>query len=335
MTSSASLAELTLELLDWAAQSPYALVQRPDLPIWIWFTGLAGVLFLLLPRGMPGRPLGFLLMAPMLFNSPERPQQGDVLFTLLDVGQGLSCVVETAAHVLVYDTGPAYASGFNTVEAVLLPYLRSRGIAKIDQLIISNADRDHAGGVEVLDHELEITRIMAGETLDLPKVERCQAGTHWQWDGIDFRILHPHKQDRFSDSNNASCVLQVEGVAGTLLIPGDVEREAEQLLVDRYREALRADILVAPHHGSKTSSSSPFVAQVRPAFVLFSTGYRNHFGFPKAAVVERWRTTGARLHNSAEAGAIQFWLRPGQAALMPALYRENNPASWISTNSRQ
>ena len=332
---SASLAELTLELLSWASQSPYALIQRPDLPVWIWLTGLAGVLLLLMPRGMPGRPLGLLLVAPMLLNSPERPRQGEVLFTLLDVGQGLSCVVETAAHVLVYDTGPAYASGFNTAEAVLLPYLRSRGIARIDQLIVSNADRDHAGGVEVLRHELEITRIMAGEALGLPQVEHCQAGAGWQWDGINFRILHPNPQDRFGNSNNASCVLQVEGVAGKLLIPGDVEREAEHLLVERYRQALRADILVAPHHGSNTSSSLAFIERVQPDFVLFPTGYRNRFGFPKPAVAERWRNTGASLHNTAEAGAIQFWLRPDHAELAPALYRENNPASWISAHTRQ
>ncbi len=329
---SATLAELTLGLLSRASQLPYALVYRPDLPIWSWLTGLVGVLFLLMPRGMPGRTLGLLLIAPMMLNGPDRPRQGGVLFTLLDVGQGLSCVVETATHVLVYDTGPAYASGFNTAEAVLIPYLRSRGITKVDQLIISNADRDHAGGVEVLNHELDIIRILAGEALDLPHVERCQAGTSWQWDGVSFRILHPKLQDRFANSNNVSCVLQVKGVSGTLLIPGDVEREAEQLLVDRYQGSLRADILVAPHHGSNTSSSPTFVGQVNPAFVLFPTGYRNHFGFPKSAVVERWRNTGARLHNTAETGAIQFWLRPDQAELLPALHRENNPASWNPSN---
>ncbi|MEN8167309.1 MAG: DNA internalization-related competence protein ComEC/Rec2, partial [Pseudomonadota bacterium] len=134
------LTELTLHGLDWASQLPYALVYRPDLPVWVWATAIAGVLFILLPRGMPGRSLGLLLVAPMLLNQPARPQEGSLLFTLLDVGQGLSCVVETAEHVLVFDTGPAFPSGFNTAEAVLIPYLHSRGIRRIDQLIVSNGD---------------------------------------------------------------------------------------------------------------------------------------------------------------------------------------------------
>ena len=326
LNSTATLLEQTLRFMYWLAQSPYALVHRPDLPVSVWLIGCLGVLLLLLPRGMPGRALGVLLVAPMLFNNPQRPPARGALFTLLDVGQGLSCVIETAQHVLIYDTGPAYASGFISAEAVLIPYLRSRGIERVDRLILSNADRDHASGVEALVSELKITRVFSGETLAQLPTEKCQAGVAWNWDGVHFRILHPFPGDRFSDSNNASCVLQVETDTDRLLIPGDVEREAEQLLVARHGDLLRTDILVAPHHGSNTSSTQRFVARVRPDFVLFPTGYGNRFGFPKAAVMERWQNTGARLLNNAETGAIQFWL--GSDKLVPELYRENHPATW-------
>ena len=124
-------------------------------------------------------------------------------------------------------------------------------------------------------------------------------------------------------------MLQVETQGGRLLIPGDVERAAERLLVDRYPDELASDILVVPHHGSNTSSSQAFVAHTRPEFVLFPTGYRNRFGFPKAAVMERWERAGATAFNSAETGAIQFWLRPGQQPLQPLLHRQSRLGLWL------
>ncbi len=322
------LTKFTLHGLDWASQLPYVLVYRPDLPAWVWATAIAGVFFILLPRGMPGRPLGLLLIAPMLLNQPTRLQEGSLLFTLLDVGQGLSCVVETAGHVLVFDTGPAFSSGFNTAEAVLIPYLHSHGIRRIDQLIVSNGDWDHAGGVEALLRGMEVDRIMSGEALDFMDVERCRSGQTWEWDGVSFRILHPHESDNFSGSNNASCVLKIESAGGSLLITGDVERKAEVKLVERHAESLRADILIAPHHGSNTSSSDEFVQRVKPAYVLFPTGYRNRFGFPKQPVIERWQAAGAILLNTAETGAIQFQILANQELSNPMLYRRDHQHYW-------
>jgi competence protein ComEC len=329
---SATLAQQTLVLLHWIGESHHALIYRPDLPLWSWLLGLIGISLLLLPRGLPGRPLGLLILAPMLFNSPQRPQYGEVLFTLLDVGQGLSCVVETAGHTLVYDTGPAYASGFNTAEAVLLPYLRSRGISRIDRLLISNADRDHAGGVELLHRGIPIESLFSGEPVERISSARCLAGQQWQWDGVVFRILHPESEDRFRNANDTSCVLQVEAGAGRLLIPGDVEQDAERMLVERYAQTLQSDILVAPHHGSNTSSSQDFVTHTRPAYVLFSTGYRNRFGFPKATVMARWESAGATLFNSAETGAVQFLLGSAEQELQPRLYRANQPVIGLSSD---
>lgn len=323
-----TLAGATLEFLSWSSQLPYALVYRADMPAWMWLASFAGVALLLLPRGMPGRPLGLLLLAPSLLHQPDRGENGDFLFTLLDVGQGLACVVETGNHVLVYDTGPVFPSGFNTAEAVLIPYLRSRGIDKIDQLIISNADRDHAGGVEALRKTLPVSRVMSGETLDFLDTDACRSGMHWVWDGVDFTILHPHPEDQYAKQNNSSCVLMVKGAGGSLLIPGDVEREAEAVLVDRYAGSLRTDILVAPHHGSNTSSTAALVEQVDPAYVLFPTGYRNRFGFPKRVVVERWRQAGAELFNTVDSGAIQFRVDAEEGLTRPLRFRQANPHFW-------
>ena len=322
------LARETLELLDRLSQLPFALLYRPELPTWIWLAAITGVVVLLMPRGVPGRVLGLLLITPILVYQPQRQNHGSLLFTLLDVGQGLSCVVETAEHLLVYDTGPAHPSGFNTADAVLIPYLLSRGIDKIDQLVISNGDRDHAGGVENLLRAMDVKQLMAGEPLVIGAVDQCQMGAGWEWDGVYFEMLHPHAEDNFASANNTSCVLKITADAGSILIAGDVERDAEQALVERHAELLHADILVAPHHGSKTSSTESFAAHVDPSYVLFSTGYRNRFGFPHPSVVERWRQSGSNLLNTAETGAVQFQLDTDSPVSEPLLYRKNHPRLW-------
>ncbi len=329
------LARQTLDLLDWLSQVPFALHFRPELPEWTWLAAITGVIVLLMPKGIPGRVLGLLLITPIMIYQPRQPNHGSLLFTLLDVGQGLSCVVETSGHVLVYDTGPAYPSGFNTAEAVLIPYLRSQGIDMIDQLIVSNGDRDHAGGIEYLLNALTVRQVMTGEPLDVKDAEKCRMNQSWEWDGVHFQILHPHEEDDFSRANNASCVLKITAEGGSILIAGDVELEAEQALVERHAGFLHATILIAPHHGSKTSSSADFVARVDPEYVLFPTGYRNRFGFPHETVVERWRESGSNLLSTAETGAIQFQLQTSNQEPAPVLYRKAHRRFWSGSESPQ
>ncbi|MEN8178373.1 MAG: DNA internalization-related competence protein ComEC/Rec2 [Pseudomonadota bacterium] len=321
----------TLDALDWLSRLPFALVFRPEFPVWAWLTAAVGVVLLLMPKGTPGRVLGLLLLAPILMFHPPGQHNGSFLFTLLDVGQGLSCVVETAEHVLVYDTGPAFPSGFNTAEAVLAPYLHSRGIEHIDQLIISNGDRDHAGGIHSLLREMEVKGVMAGEPLDGVDVEKCRMHRRWKWDGVTFEILHPHVDDVYGKANNRSCVLKITGDGGSILIAGDIEGKAERVLVQRHGDSLKSDILVVPHHGSKTSSTEPFVAHIDPDYVLIPAGYRNRFGFPHESVVERWRLSGSNLLNTAEAGAVQFQLEAGRPVSKPQLYRSTHQHFWSSS----
>ncbi len=316
------LSAQTLQLLSWLSEQPVATLQLAHSPGWLTLAALGGGLLLLLPGGTPGRSLGLLLIAPLLCIETQRPQAGEYRFTLLDVGQGLACVVETERHLLVYDTGPAYASGFSTSEAALLPYLASRNLSHLDLLVVSNGDADHAGGVAVLEDALEVDDRLSGEAQALSGFRSCIAGESWSWDGVDFRILHPPPSRRFSKSNDNSCVIHVSNGLWSLLLAGDIEREAEHSLLAQAGGQLKADILVAPHHGSATSSSAPFVQAVRPRWVVFSTGYRNRYGFPRQAVVERWRTAGAVTINSAQAGAVSFHVHKDKR--LPGIVRERD-----------
>ncbi len=314
------LADPTFQLLDVCGGLSWASLVLPHTGFRVWVLALPGVLLWLLPRGLPGRWMGIWFCLPLLGISSPRPEAGEFWLTLLDVGQGLACVVETRDHVLLYDTGPGSAGGYSAAEAVVAPYLRSRGVKRVDRMILSNGDQDHAGGVQVLQAAFPQTPMLSGEFERVPGSETCLAGTQWTWDGVVFRILHPHEEDHFSESNNRSCVLQIESGEHRVLLPGDIESSAERLLVQRHADTLPSQILVAPHHGSAGSSSIELVNAVKPDWVLFSTGYRNPYNFPKPAAVERWRRQGASLLNTADSGAIRFRIKPNTPLGTPERY---------------
>jgi competence protein ComEC len=322
------LAGQTFSLLQLLSQLPLATVQMAYLPPWLSLAALLGGLLILLPGGIPVRSIGLLLVVPILFAEPLRPRPGEFWFTLLDVGQGLACVVETAGHVMLYDAGPAYASGFSAAEATVLPFLASRAHDRIDRLVLSNGDRDHAGGVEAIRSSLPVDDLLSGEPDRQNRARPCLAGEHWSWEGVEFRVLHPEPSANFTKSNDRSCVVQVSNGRWSLLLTGDIESEGERSLLAAATDGLASDILVAPHHGSATSSSEAFVKAVDPEWVLFSTGYRNRYGFPRQPVVERWRQSGARLINSAEAGAVSFRLRNDGASPSPVCQREQDRRYW-------
>jgi competence protein ComEC len=222
---------------------------------------------------------------------------------LLDVGQGLAAVVETAGHVLVYDSGPRYGPRLDAGEAVVAPFLQRRGIARIDTLILSHGDGDHVGGADSLIQAVPVRRVLGvGVDGEAPS-SACRRGEEWLWDAVAFRVLHPAVPGGEGE-NASSCVLRVETANGVLLIPGDIEARTEAELVGREGSALRAEVLVVPHHGSRGASSPAFVTAVGPRDALFSTGYQNRFRFPSNEVLARYRARGARLHDTARAGAI-------------------------------
>ena len=309
------MAQLML-VLEWLAAWP--VWQQATPPLWASLVALAGVLWLLLPRGFPARWLGFCLLLPALAWPPARPPAGQAWVDVLDVGQGMAVLVRTAAHALLYDTGPLYSADSNAGLRVVLPYLRATGVTRLDTLLVSHRDQDHSGGVSAVKGAVPLGRLLSSMT-ELGG-DACLAGQAWEWDGVRFLILHPDLADyavKSKNTNSLSCVLRVETEHGSVLLPGDIEAKAEGALIARSPSVLRSDVLLVPHHGGSASSTPEFVAAVGAREVVFSVGYRNAFKHPRPDVLERyaasrhWRTDRDGALHIVLAGSIEVsaWRR--------------------------
>ncbi len=314
------------QVLEWFAVWPIASWNQGVSTPLVMGMAVTGAVLILMPRGMRVRRLGLVMWLPLLLQHPSRPAPGAYWLNLMDVGQGLSAVVQTRHHTLIFDTGPAFSKRFDTGKAVLVPYLLQAGINQVDRLIISHGDNDHIGGMHSLINGVSVTSVMTsvpGKVVH-NATTACIRGQQWIWDEVTFRILHPSEQTEgqgYKKSNNRSCVLLISGKGGRTLIPGDIEKKAERELLRYDLPQLQADILVAPHHGSQTSSTRAFIAAVDPAYVLFSAGYRNRFHHPSAKVYERYRKTGAVLLRSSETGTLQFRIHPDSGIQQSPQYR--------------
>ena len=286
------------------AQLSHANFSTTLVPFYAIPLALLGVFILLSPRGMPMRWLGLVMFLPLLFVDLKKPEQGEVTLTLLDVGQGLSAVIETSKHVLVFDTGAKYSDQYDMGDAVVIPFLNSKGIKDVDILLISHGDNDHIGGAESVIEQNRVDKILTSVPMMLAQYspEQCQAGQSWDWDDVKFEIFWP-VQNSLSENNN-SCVLKVSSKQGSFLLTGDIEAEAEDGLIKKYTQLLESDVLIAPHHGSKTSSTLSFLKWVKPAIVLIPSGYRNRFSFPHEEVLKRYKETNTSWMDTAEDGAL-------------------------------
>lgn len=287
---------------EWAASS------LPAPPWGVAVAGILGVVLMLVPRGISLRLLGAVLLSLMLLVRPPRPPAGEAWVTVLDVGQGTAVVVESARRVLVYDAGPGGAYAMDAGTAALVPFLVHRGYARLDQVVVSHADSDHAGGLGALLAAFPGAPVAAGEELPALDHERgCRAGERWEWDGVVFSFLWP-ADGADVRGNDASCVLRVEVGAGAVLLAGDIEQVSEASLVAAQAERLRAQLLLVPHHGSRTSSTEAFVAAVAPTWAVVTTGRRNRWGFPKPEVQARYQAAGAQVLRTDETGALRLRL---------------------------
>ncbi len=290
-------------------------------PAWATAVAFAGVVVLLAPRGVPARWLGAVLMLPAVLWPPAvGPPAGGLALMVLDVGQGLSVIARTRTKTLIYDTGARFGAHFDAGEAVVVPYLRHLGVRRVDTLIVSHRHHDHTGGLQSIRKQMPVGRVLSNVTALASSSARCVAGDRWRWDGVDFEILHP-PAGQAGDGNNESCVLLMRSEAGTVLLPGDIEKETEKQLIDVYGALLDVDILLVPHHGSTTSSTAAFVAVTSPAYAVFATGYLNRFRFPARRIVERYEAAGARVRDTTRDGAIAFTLVPGEPLGTPRLER--------------
>lgn len=329
------LLNLASRLLEWiwpflqrASELPAAQWTHAEPPFWTIPLALAGFLLLLSPRGVPARWLGLVLAVPALSAQPERPPQAGFRLALLDVGQGLGAVVETREHLMIFDTGARFGSRFDIGSAVIEPYLRHRGAERIDTLIVSHGDNDHIGGAPSLLKRFAIERIYTSVPEKLPKsqAESCKAGQSWEWDGVKFEMLAPIEKSEHENDN--SCVLKISGTGGSALLTGDIEKTGERLLVDRYGNDLASDILVVPHHGSNTSSSSDFLAAVKPRYALVPAGYLNRYGFPHRAVLQRYGDMNIPVLNTAETGALTVFVGNRKGDLKLESYRKESGRYW-------
>jgi competence protein ComEC len=313
-------------VLQALAELPHSVWAQHSPPPWTLGAALVGVLVLLAPQGWPGRWLGAVWLLPLFLARPPSPAPGVVEFALLDVGQGLAAVVRTRHHTLVYDTGPRFSAQFDAGRAVLAPYLRQMGVGRVDGLVVSHGDNDHIGGAASLREEIPVGRVLSSVPQRLEGAEACIAPQEWTWDGVRFALIHPTDPGR--RHNDSSCVLHIQGPYGSLLLPGDIEHGAEALLVETQAAALRADVLVAPHHGSKTSSTADFLARVQPHIVLFPVGYRNRYHHPHPTVRGRYAQLTGQLYDSPGHGAVQIHFGP--AGRVVSTYRQDHRRYWFS-----
>ena len=309
------------------AAHPLSAWQHAVYNVWILIAALLGVLLLLAPRGLPGKYCGFICLLPLFFYQPALLANGAARLTLLDVGQGLASVVQTAHHVLVFDTGAKFGPNFNMGQAVVVPFLRSQGIQQLDMMVISHGDNDHIGGAKSVLQALPVKQIQTSVPRRFTRrASLCLAGQHWQWDGVQFRFLYPNKSHLGLD-NNSSCVLLVIAGNKRLLLTGDIEKPAEQFLLQHDRNYLLANVIVAPHHGSKTSSTLSFLQAVQPKWVLYPVGYLNKYHFPSSAVMHRYTEIGALPERTDNAGAISVLLAEN-TPVKPISYRRSVLRFW-------
>ncbi|UAA40520.1 DNA internalization-related competence protein ComEC/Rec2 [Paraneptunicella aestuarii] len=304
------------ELSLGAEQNVFLSASIPSFPTIVWFLLLLASLMLLLPK-LPFSKfwIGLLLIPLMSFG---RVNQNEWELSVLDVGQGLSVMITRNKATLLYDTGAAYPGGFNMADAAILPMLKGKGIPKVEQLVISHWDMDHSGSYSKLRQSIAI------EQLITPDNQRCQVGKNWFWQGLTIIPLWPPKPELLQEllgtyelaelsDNNQSCVLKISDGMSSVMLTGDIEKDVELALLRLYRdepELLKADVLIAPHHGSRSSSSENFIAAVAPDYVVFSSGFMNRWKMPHQDVVARYEEHGAKLFNTADSGMVRFRFNP-------------------------
>ncbi|NOV29144.1 DNA internalization-related competence protein ComEC/Rec2 [Methylomonas sp. ZR1] len=314
-------------VLSHMAELPLASVYCLPPPWYAIVLAAIGVLLLLAPRGFPCRYLSPLLFFPLLLVDVEKPKPGEAWLTVLDVGQGLAAVVQTAEHALVFDTGARYSEYSDMGDSVVVPFLRDQGISRVDGLVISHGDNDHSGGADSILAELPVDKVLSSvpEWAAREHGEYCRAGQTWRWDEVTFKVLSPPEQGFIGDNDN-SCVLQVSSAQQVFLLTGDIEQTAENWLVREYADKLASDVLLAPHHGSKTSSSLALLEKVNPRLILVPAGYQNRFGFPHRQVIERYSQLGMAWLNTAEQGAIS--VHSGPERIEPIAERVKRQRYW-------
>jgi competence protein ComEC len=340
---------LLMRLLEVLAALPEATWQQHAPLPWTVAAGILGTLWMMAPRGLPGRSWGLLWLLPLFVVRPESPPYGAFRLTVLDVGQGLSTVIETHRYALVYDAGPRFSETTDAGGRIVAPFLRAAGLRRADGLIISHQDLDHSGGTLSLmqatpvgwfasslpaGHEIVVRAQAQAKVQD--EVMACMAGQRWTWDGVRFTVLHPTREeyeDARAKTNDRSCVVRVDSAYGSALLTGDLEAKSEARLLRSDPSSLRADVLVVPHHGSRTSSTPAFIHAVAPTIAVFACGYHNRFGHPRPDIVARYEAASVRMLRTDLEGAVTLSFAPG-TPLLPISARDQRRRYWMDVPER-
>jgi competence protein ComEC len=332
-----------MQVLEALAAFPDAAWQQHAPPSWTVVAACAGVLWLLAPSAVPARALGVVWLVPLFVIRPPPLAEGAFRLTVLDVGQGLASVVETRDYTLVYDTGPQFNETANAGARIVAPYLRTSGLRRIDGLVVSHQDLDHSGGALALLDVVPVTWLASS----LPQQHaivaranrpiRCVAGQAWTWNGVRFAVLHPSQEeydDAHARTNDRSCVVRIDSAHGSALLAGDIEARSEARLVAMQRARLRADVVVVPHHGSRTSSTHAFVRAAAPSIAVVGCGYRNRFGHPRADIVARYTNQGAAVLRTDLEGALTIAF-DGRHPLHASSARKERARYWLDAPASQ
>ncbi|NLD70355.1 MAG: DNA internalization-related competence protein ComEC/Rec2 [Limnobacter sp.] len=326
-----------LDALVPLAAPSYAIAVLPP-PRWPATVAAAiGIAALLAPLRLPGRPAAFAALLPLFANVDARPQPGTMVVTALDVGQGSAILVETPNGRLLFDAGPRHSADSDAGARVVVPYLRSRGIERIEAMIVSHADDDHAGGAASVLAGVRVDWVASPLADNDPAIAgaaaryRCWRGHRWRWGEVAFEFLHPgpEKTSRKSTTNASSCVLRIASPAGVVLLTGDIEAAQERFLVEKLgARQLRADLLAAPHHGSNGSSSMPFLRAVSPSLALVQVGYRSRFRHPGDKVLVRYRVNDIEVLRTDHDGAISVTLSGAGTPMLVSRLRRDERRYW-------
>ena len=323
--------QLMCDLLNPLSQLPWAVWHVAAPPWWVGAVGMVAGAVLASATTWSWRGVGLCLLMPCFGWPVQRPSHAQVEVIAADIGQGNAVLVRTAHHSLMFDTGPRLGFDSDAGQRVLLPLLQTMN-EKLDILVLSHQDSDHTGGalsVYQMQPQSKVLTSIAPEHWMASKIplQRCQAGQHWEWDGVLFTMLHPLSQDyqHVLSPNARSCVLRISAAGQVVLLTADIEAFQEQALVQRASDQLRADVLLVPHHGSKTSSTEAFLDAVQPRWALFQMGYRNRYGHPAPQVLARYINRHIAVKLSPACGAMTWRSEnPAQVRCM----REENRRYW-------
>jgi competence protein ComEC len=319
----AASSKYLLLVLDWLAALPASAIALPQPSFWALAVASLGGLMLLLPRGLPHRWLGLGLLLPLLLPVP-RPSAGSLRVDVLDVGQGTAVLLGSERHLLVYDSGPGDGGEFNLVDQVLVPAILQSGYRSPDRIIISHGDLDHAGGLHRLRKLFPLAQVHANLGSEPGEQSQCTRGLEWTWDDIRFQVLHPSPYLPYLH-NDSSCVLSISLGSSSLLLPGDISTVIEDRLV---RQGIgRHQVLLVPHHGSKSSSGAEFLARLQSRIAVATTGLGNRFGFPRPEIRQRYRNLGIALWATDACGAIRVELA-ADGSMRTQSARRARPAPW-------